>query len=77
MVHAAQTAKFMDVKTHRVFILGRDQLVVQNGAFLQDVLTSKEQVRGLFNGKKFIVLAELDVADFDLDVFIGFSDYVR
>ena len=77
MAHAAQAAKFMDVKTRGAFILGRNQLVVKNGAFLQDILTPEEQVRGLFNGKKFIVLAEFDITDFDLDVCLAFSDYIR
>ncbi|MNF89037.1 hypothetical protein D3C84_715420 [compost metagenome] len=76
MVHAAQTAKIMYVKAYGVFILRGNQFVVQNGAFLQDVLASEEQVRGLFNGKEFIVLAELDVTDFDLYLRFTFFDYI-
>jgi len=76
MVHAAQTAKIMYVKAHGVFILCGDQFVVQDGTFLQDVLASEEQVRGLFNGKEFIVLAEFDVTDFDLNLRFAFSDYI-
>jgi hypothetical protein len=41
----------MHIKTHGVLIGGREQLVVEDSAFLQDELTPEKQIRRLFNGE--------------------------